>query len=181
MLLPLSLQRGWTVKGRDVVAAFLLADLPEEEWVVLLPPKGFEADFKRIFQLKDDEDLVVVKPLYGMIQACARFAELRDDSLTGPTMQMVPSRADPALFIHKDKNGMIDAVCNPHIDDVNMGGVERTVDHLLDEFAKTMPTTGGGEAKWHLKVDIAFSKDRRDGPSSTLSLCTLGRSSRRRE
>jgi hypothetical protein len=161
LLFPLAMLKGWRVKVRDVTSAFLLPDLPESEWCEVVPPKGFEEDFQRIFGIKEDEVLVLVKPLYGLVQACARFVDKRDEILTGSKMEMVPVRADPSLFVHHDKDGKVNAISNPHIDDVNMAGEEIVVDQLLDAFANEMPTTGGGESCWHLKVDIAWSKDRR--------------------
>jgi hypothetical protein len=122
-------------------------------------PLGFEEMFKRIYNIQDDEVLVLVKPLYGMRQASARFSEKRDGVLTCPNLGFVPVRSDPSFFVHKNKDGVIDAVTAPHVDDVAMAGPSEVVDSLMSKLAEQLPMTGDGEIRWHLKVDIAKSSD----------------------
>lgn len=161
LLFSHSLFKRWATATRDVQQAFLLPSLAEEEWVEFVPPRGFEDKFKRLFNLQDDEVLILVKPLYGLKQASARFSEKRDGVLTGP-LGFEAVRADPSFFVHKDKNGNIDAMCAPHVDDVPMAGEAAVVDALMASFADELPTTGeDGEIRAHLKVDISKSADGR--------------------
>jgi hypothetical protein len=156
-----ALFKRWKMRSKDVTSAFLIPDLPEEEWVVFVFPPGFEAEFQKAFNLKDDEDLICVRPLYGMRQASARFSEMRDGVLCGPNLNFVPVRCDPALFVHKDKNGEVDAVTAPHVDDIALAGRGGLADSLMSKLAEELPMTGDGEVRWHLKVDISRSADGR--------------------
>jgi hypothetical protein len=105
--------------------------------------------------------LILVKPLYGLKQASARFSEKRDGVLTGP-LGFEAVRADPSLFIHRDKDGNVDAMCAPHVDDVPVAGEAAAVEAAIARFAEELPTTGeDGEIRAHLKVDISKSADGR--------------------
>jgi hypothetical protein len=156
-----SLFKKWKSLSRDVSQAFVIPDLPRAEYVVFGPPRGFEEKFRTLFNLKDDDVLILVKPLYGLKQASARFSEKRDGVLTGP-LGYEPVRADASFFVHRDKDGNVDALCSPHVDDVPMAGEPAIVDKLMARFAKELPTTGeDGEVRAHLKVDISKSADGR--------------------
>jgi hypothetical protein len=161
MMFSHSLFKKWKSLSRDVSQAFVIPDLPRAEYVVFVSPRGFEEKFKTLFNLKDDDVLILVKPLYGLKQASARFSEKRDGVLTGP-LGYEPVRADPSFFIHRDKDGNVDSLCAPHVDDVPMAGEAAIVDKLMARFAKELPTTGeDGEIRAHLKVDISKSADGR--------------------
>lgn len=156
-----ALFKGWALRAKDVTSAFLLPSLPQKEWVVFTPPPGFESLFKKTYNVQDDEVLLLVRPLYGMRQAAAKWAELRDGVLTSPNLGFVPVRSDPSFFVHKDKAGVVDALTAPHVDDVAMSGPAEVIDPLMAKIAEQLPMTGDGELRWHLKVDIARGEEGR--------------------
>jgi hypothetical protein len=148
MVIALSLMLGWQALQMDVKSAFLQADLPEEERVWLLPPKGDTLNADYVFFL--------MKSLYGLRQAAFRWNEDINKTLKEEDFEALD--ADTCVYTHRDADGAVLCVLVLHVDDMLViapdGVREEVAARLKDKYTMTE-----SPARWFLKMKVDYAKD----------------------
>jgi len=143
-----SLQRKWRALQLDVKTAFLQSDLPENERIWMLPPKGDEINAGFIYML--------LKSIYGLRQAAYLWNEDISKVLQKEGFEFLD--ADNCIYTHRDKNGEIVCVIALHVDDMLLVAP----DDLREKFAarlKANYTMTESPARWFLKMKIQYADD----------------------
>ena len=97
---------GWTIEVIDIGTAFLEAELKEDVWIEI--PDGYEFAFGEIDRTR--YVMLLLKAMYGLVQAPRAFYEMFRKILTSEEVRMVQSKADPCLFYKQDGNGKLMAM-----------------------------------------------------------------------
>jgi Reverse transcriptase (RNA-dependent DNA polymerase) len=106
----------------DVVTAFLHGNLDEE--IFMNCPDG-------LIHL-DDEILLLLKSLYGLVQSARQFYLMYVKILK--QIGFVQSNADPCLLIKKSNLGIVMMII--HVDDCFTIGNRKAIDHVIEEIKK---------------------------------------------
>ena len=132
----------------DVETAFLLGDLKEE--IFMDCPSGMDHE--------EDECLLLVKTLYGLVQSARRYFEAFKGVLLKLGFKQCP--ADHCLFMRNDHRGICIILC--HVDDNWTCGSKAAIDSVIEELPKHGFTiTVDRERKDYLSCDGGFSKDKK--------------------
>ena len=83
----------WTVEVIDIETAFLEADLKEEVWIEI--PDGYEFAFGEIDRAR--YVMLLLKAMYGLVQAPRAFYETFRKILTSADIGMLQSKVDPPV------------------------------------------------------------------------------------
>jgi hypothetical protein len=148
LLAAMALQNGWRVDHLDVVTAFLYGELEEWERVYMEPPPGFDIG---------DDIFEMHKCLYGLKQSARKWFKKATKVLK--EAGLVPSTADPCVFVAKDNEGNLQAAVAMHVDDILLTGKQEVVDNIKKVLRKHFEIKDLGRLSWYLGVKFTWSTD----------------------
>ena len=133
----------------DIETAFLNGDLEEEIYKDC--PEGMEHE--------DDECLLLLKTIYGLVQSARQYFKKFKSVLVGK-MGFKQCPSDPCLFMRKNELGIVLIIC--HVDDNFTVGSKAAMKQALDEIkANGLNLTVTDELNDYLSCMIKISKDRK--------------------
>jgi hypothetical protein len=147
-------KEGWTVEVIDIETAFLEADLKEQVWIEV--PQGYEFAFGEID--RETHVMLLLKAMYGLVQAPRAFYETFRKILTSSAVGMSQSKVDPCLF-YIQTNGKITAMMVIHVDDCAIAGKKETVAEIKKAIAKQLSIKDEGCLSKHLGVSYEWNSD----------------------
>ena len=132
----------------DVTTAFLTGDLEEE--IYMECPDGMEHD--------DDEVLLLLKTIYGLVQASRQYNKKFTDVLVNK-MGFRQCRADRCLYYRRNKDGLV--IVLTYVDDNLCVGHPKALKAMLEEIPKHgLQITVEHELKDYLSCEIRLNEDR---------------------
>ena len=137
----------WILRQVDVDGAFLHADLPEHEWMVMIPPLGV--------RVKPGHHLIVKRAIYGLKQSAKRWYDKFKRVLL--KIGFVVSSADEAVFMMYHAGRLI-CVLLCHVDDMLIGGEERVVVRVIADIKRAFPITELGWPNYFLGIEVEFNR-----------------------
>ncbi len=145
----------WTIQVYDVEAAFLNAkmgtqmfiELPQE--MVLL---GFITKEERQEYVAE-----LTASMYGNVDAALQWFKAHKNILLG--LGLVQSKADPCVFIQRDKRGLKLAICS-HVDNTAVVGQKPDVEAMMTEYEKHLKIERLGELKKNLCIWWEWHQDK---------------------
>jgi hypothetical protein len=146
MFFSLAVQKGWNIRQADVVSAFLLAMLDDQDVVYMrpfpgmMPPKGKEGCVLRLR-----------KSLYGLKQAPQVWNKEMCQFLLSVGYKPSP---DPCLFLRKREGKLVSSVLF-HVDDILVAGEDTEVDQFMKAgLAAKFPIKDLGEPTLFLGMRV---------------------------
>ena len=134
----------------DVETAFLSGEL--EELIYMDCPEGMEH--------KDDECLLLLKTIYGLVQSARQYSKKFVSVLTAIGFKQCP--ADPCLFMRRDDAGICFILT--YVDDNLCVGTKEAIQKLIDEIkASELSITIENELTDYLSCEIQLNATKTKG------------------
>ena len=149
LILAQSFSQKWAMRQLDVKQAFLLADLPEGERMILRPPKGSEFDGKYLFLL--------LKSLYGLVQAAHHWHREIKGTLLGHGFTCVD--ADQGVYVRHDAHGKLQCAMALHVDDCLISAPDDILEGITTKL-KAAYEMSDEPADFFLKINIRTNEPR---------------------
>ena len=99
--------------------------------------------------------MLLLKAMYGLVQALRAFYETLRKILTSTEVRMVQSKVGPCLFYKQDGNGKLTAMMVIHVDDCKM----EMIDEIKKSIAKWLSVKDEGRLSKHLGVQYEWNAD----------------------
>ena len=146
MFFAKAVEMGWPIRQADVVAAFLIPELSEDEVIYMrpfpgmIPPKGKEGCVLRLR-----------KSLYGIKQAPYKWNK---EMCSFMISQGYSPSSDPCLFLKKKEDKVV-SITLFHVDDLLSSGEPQEVAHFMAALKKRFPIKDMGEPAHFLGMKIS--------------------------
>jgi hypothetical protein len=140
----------------DIETAFLYGLLDEELWMTI--PEGYTKYLQDKHNQTVDSTthcLKLKKAIYGLVQAARQWWKKFKEVLS--KLDYYASRADPCLFIRKDKNYKYSYLI-VYVDDGGIFGSSEDIKLVIKELSKYFIVKDLGEMKVFIGCDILTSK-----------------------
>ena len=148
LLFAIAAARDYDIHQADISTAFLNGDL--DDTIYMQQPPKFDDGTLRVWRLR--------KAIYGLKQG-ARAWHLKMRDFFG-TIAYQPLKADPAVFVHDDR----DKIIYTHVDDLLFFAPAGQAQHEVDRVLSHFPGKSFGEARSVLGLRI--ERDRHQGTIS---------------
>jgi hypothetical protein len=150
-------EEGWTIDMIDIEAAFLNADLENDnpvyaEWPEGMVELGFITEEER-----QKYCIKLNKAMYGGVDVPRLFMKTLKAHLVNK-MKMVQSKVDPCLYFWR-VNGETQVIAVVHVDDVAVAGKPEMIKRFKEGLTKRFNITDTGRLKKHLGIDYDWRKD----------------------
>jgi hypothetical protein len=138
-MLALSIAQDLENRHVDVQTAFLNSDIEEE--IYMEQPAGYE-------QGNDDNVCRLKKCIYGLKQSGNQwYKKVKSIMLT---LEMIPTRSDPCLFVHKTKR----LFCCLYVDDLGIFGKGPDLDWFVSTLSESVKVRDLGEMRQFLGINV---------------------------
>ena len=154
ILLVMTLLYRWRCCCIDIETAFLEAVLKEETWIEV--PDGYEFAFGKVD--RKNQVMLLLKAMYGLVQAPRAFYETFRTILTSQEVGMVQSKVDPCMF-YRMKDNLLEAIMVIHVDDCAISGMPETVENIKRAIGKQLSVKDEGILSRHLGVSYTWNED----------------------
>ena len=148
----------WICVSYNVEAAFLEPSMKGLEMFIEIPEGLKEFGFISSEDAKD-HCILLEHSMYGNVDAALRWIITKTEYLTGKSIGMIQSKADPCIFYKRDNKGNAMLVLAITVDDCAVGGKPEAIEWLLAKIEERFKITRGGRIRKHLGVDYKWSKD----------------------
>ena len=149
ILMVLKLIKNWVSDIIDVETAFLNGNLDEEIYMSLPEGLSFIKDFE---DLNDEEDCVLlVKSLYGLVQAARQFYKKLVEVLVNE-LSFEKCLAEPCLLMKKSDLGIV--IFCLYVDDILCIGNREAVNDAKFEIKKFFKITDEGDMKEYVGCSV---------------------------
>ena len=149
ILMVLKLIKNWVSDIIDVETAFLNGNLDEEIYMSLPEGLSFIEDFE---DLNDEEDCVLlVKSLYGLVQAARQFYKKLVEVLVNE-LSFEKCLAEPCLLMKKSDLGIV--IFCLYVDDILCIGNREAVNDAKFEIKKFFKITDEGDMKEYVGCSV---------------------------
>ena len=140
----------WNLESRllDVETAFLHGELKEE--IYMDCPKGMEC--------KEDECLLLLKTIYGLVQSGRYFYKKLIEVLK--QIGFTQSLADPCLLTKRDNDGVVYMAL--WVDDIYAQGSKKALDKTVEDLRKYFQIKVEENLKDYFSCEVIFNRNKKN-------------------
>ena len=154
VILTRMLIEGWKSRIVDVETAFLYGDLEEE--IYMETAEGYKEFGGTI---EDDECFLLIRSIYGLVQAARQFWKKFVKSLEEKGFET--SQADPCLLYRKNQNGT--CIIIMYVDDMLIIGDDDAVEETTKEISENFLVKVEDNLADYLGCEFKISEDKKRG------------------